>query len=254
MFEPITDAGIPDSIVKQVKRLISMGHLNPGDRLPGERELMKKFKVSRSSIRQALQTLEAVGYVKVIPGKGTFIQAFSENAVSLMEPIMLPWAEGNEKQVRELLEVRLILETEAAALAAKRASQDDLDLIYSALEYIVNAHSSGQLNEMVAANIAFHRSIAQATGNSLIVTLTDSITATMRDLSSFALRISGGTSSSVDEHRRVYEAIASGDPQAARAEIDNHIRGVGKLLHIYLSNSDGNGNRQDNPDNQTNTA
>lgn len=238
MFEPITDAGIPDLIVKQIKRLIFAGHLHPGNRLPGERELMKQLKVSRSSLRQALQALESIGYVKTIPGKGTFIQVFSENAVSLMESIMLPWAEGNEEQLNELLEVRLILELEATALAAKRASQDDIQLIQDALDDIINAHASRQLNEMVSANIAFHRAIAQASGNSLMVTLTDSIAATMRDLSSFALRISGGLSDSVEEHKRIFDAIAAGDPLAARAEIDQHLRGVEKLLKAYVASSE----------------
>lgn len=234
MFEPITEAGIPDSIIKQTKRLISAGLLNPGDKLPGERELMKELKVSRSSLRQALQALESNGYVRTIPGKGTFVQAFSNNAATLMGSIMLPWVEGNEKQLSEILEVRLILELEAATLAAERASKENLDLIRSALEYVINAHASHQLKEMVAANIDFHCAIAQATENSLIVTLTDSIAMTMCDLSTLALRISGGLADSVEEHRRIYNAIASNDPLTARTEIEKHIRGVGKLLKIYL--------------------
>jgi GntR family transcriptional repressor for pyruvate dehydrogenase complex len=231
MFEPVTEAGIPDSIIKQVKSLISTGKLQPWDRLPGERQLMKELQVSRSSLRQALQALESIGYVKTISGKGTYVQDPSDNAVTLLHSIMLPWAEGNEKQLSELLEVRLVLEMEAAALAAERASKEDLELIHSALENIINAHQSRQLNYMVTANIAFHRSIVQATGNSLMVTIIDSIGTAMRDLSSFALRITGGLPESVDEHRRIFEAITAGNSKAARAEIEKHIRGVAEILH-----------------------
>jgi GntR family transcriptional regulator, transcriptional repressor for pyruvate dehydrogenase complex len=238
MFEPITDAGIPDSIINQTKRLIAAGLLNPGDRLPGERELMKELKVSRPSLRQALQALESIGYVKTIAGKGTYIQDLSDNAVNLMGSVILPWAEGDEQQLTELLEVRLMLEIETATLAAKRANREDLQGIHSAFDAIVTARANRQLNEMVSANIAFHRSIAQASRNSLLVALTDSIAHAMRDISTFSLRVSGGGSSeSVDEHRRIYEAIASRNVDAARAEIENHIAGVAKLLHVYLSNT-----------------
>jgi GntR family transcriptional repressor for pyruvate dehydrogenase complex len=239
MFEPITEGGIPESIVRQLKRLISTGRLKPGDRLPGERELRRQLEVSRSSIRQALQALEATGYVKVIPGRGTFIQTPSEKTGLLMESMISPWVEGDGKLLRELLEVRSILEAEAASLAAERASQDDLARIHAELENIVKAHSSRLIQEMVSANIAFHRSIALATGNSLMVTLTDSIGTAMRDLSSFAIRLSGGLPDSVEEHRRIYNAIAAGDPSAARAEAEYHIKGVSDLLKLYLSNVDG---------------
>lgn len=233
MFEPITEAGIPDSIIAQTKRLIATGQLKPMDRLPGERELMKELKVSRSSLRQALQALESIGFVKTIPGKGTYIQDVSDNAVTILGSLILPWAEGNEKQLDELLEVRLVLEMEAAALAAKRANQEDLRLIHSALENIKNAHLGRQLNDMVNSNIAFHRAIVQAADNSLMMTIIDSIGTAMRDLSSFALRITGGLPDSVDEHRRIYDAIASGNPKSARAEIEKHIRGVAEIFHAY---------------------
>jgi GntR family transcriptional repressor for pyruvate dehydrogenase complex len=236
MFEPIVEDRIPQSIVRQIKQLIASGRLNVGDRLPGERQLMQQLEVSRSSLREALQSLEATGFVKVIPGKGTYIQDPAEKSGVLMETMIWPWADQGGRALTEILEVRYMLETEAAQIAAERAKPDDLELIRSELDGLAKAHAIRRIDAMVSANIAFHRSIAQATGNSLMLILADSIQETLREFTSFAIRLSGGVPDSVVQHERIYQAIADHDPEAARAEVSRHLKRVREVLDLYLAN------------------
>ena len=239
MFEPIVDGSIPQSIVKQIKRRIANGDFAVGDVLPGERRLMQQLQVSRSSLREALQSLEATGFVKVIPGKGTFIQDPAEKSGLLLESMIWPWAEQGGKPLTELMEVRSMLEAEAAALAAQRASPHDLDDIRSELELLAKAHASRRINEMISTNISFHRSITLATGNRLLVTLAESIQETLREFTSFAIRLSGGVPNSVAQHERIFRAIASGDPKASRAEASRHLERTMEVLDLYLARVDG---------------
>lgn len=241
MFEPIVDGGIPQSIVKQIKSLMAKGQLEIGDRLPGERRLMQQLQVSRSSLREALQSLEATGFVKVIPGKGTFIQDPSERTGLLLESMIWPWAEQGGKPLGELMQVRIMLEAESASLAASRANTQDLELIRAELDLLARAHARHRIDEMISTNISFHRSIALATGNSFMVTLADSIQEALLEFTSFAIRLSGGVPDSVAQHERIYQAIASGDPAAARSEASRHLERTMEVLDLYLARAEGSG-------------
>ena len=120
ILKPIRTRKIYEQIVDQIGQLVAQGQLQPGDRLPSERELVERFQVSRASIREALSALEMMGLIEVRSGEGTFIRQV--NIESVVTP--LAWMLFIEKDTDlELYEARKILEVQAAGLAAERAEE-----------------------------------------------------------------------------------------------------------------------------------
>jgi GntR family transcriptional repressor for pyruvate dehydrogenase complex len=119
-LEPVKSIRIYEDIVRQVKALIADGRLTSGDRLPPERELAERFRVSRTSVREALRALQSRGLIEIRAGEGAFVQDVSVEA--LIEPLALVILPHREA-VGELFEARLLLEPAIAALAARRASR-----------------------------------------------------------------------------------------------------------------------------------
>src|SRR5689334_607844 len=120
---PIKSTRIYEEIVRQVKQLIAEGRFKSGDRLPPERELAEKFVVSRTSVREALRALESLGLIDIRPGEGTFVREVSVE--SLVEPLALVMVSQREA-LAELFEARQMIEPALAALAARRATPEEL--------------------------------------------------------------------------------------------------------------------------------
>src|SRR3989475_331886 len=122
-LEPIKSTRIYEEIVRQVKQLIGEGKLKSGDRLPPERDLAEKFMVSRTSVREALRALQSRGLIDIRAGEGAFIRDISVD--TLIEPLALVILPHREA-VGELFEARRLLEPAIAALAARRATREEL--------------------------------------------------------------------------------------------------------------------------------
>src|SRR5262249_12450769 len=130
-IEPVKSTRIYEEIVRQVKQLITDGKLKSGDRLPPERDLAEKFMVSRTSVREALRALQSRGLVGIRAGEGALIRDISVDA--LIEPLALVILPHREA-VGELFEARRLLEPAIAALAARRATRDELNEMERILE------------------------------------------------------------------------------------------------------------------------
>ena len=122
-MKPIARASLSDKIVEQIIDLISRDVLKPGERLPPERELCKKFGVGRTSLREALRSLAVMGILDGRVGEGTFI---SNNNKKYLEKTLQWGLLLDRKKVQDLIETRLMLESQTAFLAAQRATKDDL--------------------------------------------------------------------------------------------------------------------------------
>src|SRR5512139_3646861 len=122
MFKPIKHVKVSDEIVDQIRNLISQGKLKPGDRLLPERELIRKFDVSRPSLREALNSLITMGFLE-IKGKRTFIKSVASE--SMQNPLSL-MIKADTQKIFDLIEVRKALEAWAAFLAAQRATEEDI--------------------------------------------------------------------------------------------------------------------------------
>jgi len=224
-FKPIKPRKIYEQIVEQVKAMIAEGNLKPGDRLPSEREMSDRLKVSRASVREALSALHLVGLVEIKSGEGTFIR--QTDVDSIVEPLALALLMERDTD-GEILEVRKGLEVEAAGLAALRRDKTDLAKMRELLDDMKQGIAHKEFGE--GADLEFHCAIAQASQNVLIIRLmnavSDTIESTMRSSRQKLYSTLKMSQKLLDDHENIYEAIKNGDPMEARRRMFEHLLSV----------------------------
>src|SRR5262245_22362242 len=169
-LEPVKSIRIYEDIVRQVKALIADGRLTSGDRLPPERELAERFRVSRTSVREALRSLQSRGLIEIRAGEGAFVRDISVEA--LIEPLALVILPHREA-VGELFEARRLLEPAIAALAARRATREELGEMERILDDQAKEVSMGRTG--VVQDTALHAAIANSAHNRAITRLVRAI-------------------------------------------------------------------------------
>lgn len=194
---------------------IVTGQHEPGTVLPGEIEIAEKFGVSRSVVREALRMLSARGLIESRPKIGTRVKG--RESWNLLDPILLEWmfeSTPPSKFVRNLFELRLIVEPAAAELAAKKKTGRQLATMGHAIEEMARHGldtAEGQL-----ADQEFHAAILEATDNELMVNLSASIGAAVRWTTYFKFRSNKHPRDPIPAHRDLFEAIADGNGARAR--------------------------------------
>jgi len=228
-FKPIKTKKIYEEIIDQVKVLIAEGSLSPGDRLISERELADKLQVGRSAVREAFRALEAMGIIEIRAGEGTFIR--EANTQPFIEVLALLLVSQGDS-VRELLELRKILEVESAGLAALRHTAEELTSMEEHLEQMHQDLLNGELGEQ--ADMNFHYAIANATHNDLLFKLMNTISDTMRNGLRSAreqlYRTPGTPERLLREHQEICRQIKNTNAEGARKAMLEHLEKVEKSL------------------------
>jgi DNA-binding FadR family transcriptional regulator len=204
-----------------VRELIDQRGLRPGDRLPSERELARHLGVGRTSVREGLRSLELLGLLEVVPGKGIYLRC---GAGEPFERAVRDWLAAHEGTLRELVELREAVETQAARLAARRASASDLAALERALGRMADATEAGDVEAFVASDTAFHDAVACASGNGLV---RRSLASIARETIAFRTATASVGRWVMErthaEHEAVYRAIAAADVGAASNAMREHI-------------------------------
>jgi GntR family transcriptional repressor for pyruvate dehydrogenase complex len=207
-------------VADQLRELIRQGTPAPGERLPSERDLAEKFGVARPTIREAMIALEIAGLVQIRSGSGVYVLDPAER------PLSSPPDTGPGPF--EILEARLLLESEACALAAERLSNKQL----RELKRLLKAMEKENLQQNVTeeADQAFHCLIAESTGNSAITGTIEWLWKLRNDSeisTHFHQRLrSEGSRPIIDDHRKILAALEARDPSAARAAMRDHLQRV----------------------------
>lgn len=222
---PIKSTRIYEEIVRQVKQLIAEGRFKSGDRLPPERELAEKFVVSRTSVREALRALESLGLIDIRPGEGTFVREVSIDA--LVGPLALVMTSQREA-IGELFEARRVLEPVIAALAASRATPDEVQEMERILEDQAREIAAGRTG--LAQDAAFHAAIGTAAHNRAITRLVHAIMDLLTQSREESLNTPGRPTRSHEDHRRILDAVHRRDSQGARQAMLEHIGAVEELV------------------------
>jgi len=222
---PIKSTRIYEEIVRQVKAMIAEGRLKGGDRLPPERDLAEKFVVSRTSVREALRALESLGLVEIRPGEGTFVRQVSIDA--LVEPLALLMVSQREG-IGELFEARRLLEPSLAALAAARATPEEIQEMERILEEQSKEIVSGRTG--LAQDAQFHAAIGAAAHNRAITRIAHAIMDLLTQSREESLNIPGRPTRSHEDHRRILAAITRRDADGARKAMLDHIEAVERLV------------------------
>ncbi|EXI75352.1 MAG TPA: FCD domain-containing protein [Candidatus Accumulibacter phosphatis] len=222
---------IPDAVAHQLETRIIEGSLKPGDRLPAERELALELGVSRPSLREAIKQLVSRGLLLSRHGGGTFVT--DRLATSFSDP----WQQLLEQHPflhDDVLEFRHLLEASAAALAAQRATDADLQRLEQAYQHVDAAYAGSDRSAQVAADVAFHLTIAESAHNAVFAHLLASILRLLHEHVRHSLRemsVSAETGRQLmAQHRAIRDAIASRQPEAARLAAEAHISHVRQRL------------------------
>jgi GntR family transcriptional repressor for pyruvate dehydrogenase complex len=163
MLKPIKPKRISDQVFDQLHELILRGMFKPGEKIMTERELAVSFQVSRTSVRDAMNKLVAMGMLEQRQGQGTFVSRPGGKTHAYMTKVM----ESQNATMQDLLEVRMGLECNAAALAAQRAQDSDIEFLEKNLKEMEDAIQGGQPGS--DADTQFHMAVAYATHNPLQV-------------------------------------------------------------------------------------
>lgn len=227
-FERVKAKKNYEVIMDQIIAMIKTKKLQPGEKLDSIEKLAQQFSVSRSAVREALSGLKAIGLVHIQQGEGTFIADFNASSIAL--PITTALLMKKE-DIKELFEVRKILEVGAVQLAALHHSAIDLQEIERAFTAMNHRE---KLNE--EADFNFHYEIVKASHNTMLVNLLSSISEimieTIRDAQQIMLT---SEQKLIDEHEQIFEAIKNRQPELAAQYMLDHLEGVEKSLAPYLN-------------------
>ncbi|RUV55206.1 MULTISPECIES: FCD domain-containing protein [unclassified Mesorhizobium] len=231
IFSRIEHSRTADEVVQQIESLILEGVLRTGDRLPGERELARRFEVSRPILRAALKALEGRGLLTTRPGGGTHVadvigQLFTKPVTDLISM--------HRKAATDYLEYRREIEAVAAEYAARRATSDDLALLDRIMARMDEAHRTGNFDDEAEIDVEFHHAICECAHN---IILLHTLRSCYRLLSEgvfqnrlLVFNVPGAREALLSQHRAIYAAVKAGDPAAARQAAMDHITHVERTM------------------------
>ena len=222
---PMEQGSVVSEVAERLLAYFTSGDIAPGTRLPAERQLAASLGVGRSAVREALAALEILGIVIVRPGSGTYLR----DGVSELLPRTLSWGLMlGEPRTRELVELRSGLEVQAVELAAERVTDEALDRMRANLDAMEK--NLDNLTAFVEADALFHREIAQASGNTVLEELLQSIRSLLRIWVDRALTDEGHAESALREHAAIYEALVARDASAVSQTMRSHMETASKRL------------------------
>ncbi|QGU95765.1 FCD domain-containing protein [Clostridium bovifaecis] len=227
MFTPIKNTKVYEQVINQIKTMIQDGTLKRGDKLPSERDLVEQLGVSRASIREALRVLEIVGLVECKQGEGNFIRSTFQD--SLFEPLSIMFM-LNECKVEEIFDLRKVMETETAALAAKEVTDAELKEMRDLIDEMKISEDE---EERVKVDRKFHYKIAQASRNFLIVNILNTVSTLMDSFIKDARRniINNQHKDIIDEqHERILKGLKNRNPGEAAEAMRIHMELINENL------------------------
>lgn len=223
MFRRIKPRRMSDEVYEQLRELIISGLLKPGDKLPPERELAEKMGVSRPVVREAISRLVAKGYLENVQGSGTYVCSVAQSC--LEESPAHDFLKSGSKAMLQIVEVRKILETWSAALAAERATQQELNQMREYLKEFETSVKKDELAHTVDAN--FHLSISYATHNTFLIHLMDSIYSLIERVTyEIGHKVRWSSEDYWElyrQHHAIYKAIENRDPEMAYLKMMEHM-------------------------------
>ena len=223
-FEAIRRSKVYEEVARQIQNHI-FENLTPGDVLPPERELAQKFGVSRSSVRDAIRSLELIGLLEPQQGRGTVVCEPSANA--LVGPLTAV-IKQKRKLVKELLDVRKIVEPPLARRAALHVTDSQIGELEKLLERQSSKVQNGEL--AIEEDNEFHYLIALAADNAVLLQIVDVLMDTLHETREKSLQTAGRLQKSLAGHRRILTALARRDPAASEKAMRQHIEEIEAIV------------------------
>jgi len=234
-FKPVVTETTSRSerIVSQIKSLLIEGKLSPGDKLPPERELAEIMNVSRTSVREAIKTLAAMGLVAIRKGHGVFVQEASLGSVinRVGDALII-----KNDELEQLFEIRKVLETQAARWAAERATEEEIAFIKRLVLEAKDACENPNPGDEVISNHdkAFHNAVIEASHNNVLAMVNTGLLGALGKVRAKTMTVPGRVVQSVLDHEDIAGAIAARDITRASKAMYDHIESVERSIHASI--------------------
>jgi GntR family transcriptional repressor for pyruvate dehydrogenase complex len=230
VLKPVEKKKAYEDIVQQIRTLIEEGKLKRNDHLPSERDLSETFRVSRTTVREAIRTLESMKLLQSRQGDGTYVLASSEE--SLIHPLAV--ALFNEKDdIRDIFYIRKIIEPHVAELAAENATPQEIEEMERILQQ--QEESIGHGENIIETDSAFHNLMVKATTNRVLERLIAALIDLLKQSREKYLTEDENyerATRSLEGHQRVLSAVKKGDGDAARKSMLSHLEDIeGIIFH-----------------------
>ncbi|BBO82802.1 FadR/GntR family transcriptional regulator [Desulfosarcina ovata] len=227
-IKPIRPKRISDQVFDQLRELIFRGEFKAGEKIITEREMAAAFGVSRTSVRDAINKLVVMGLLEQRQGQGTFVRSPESRKRSLLATMV----KSQDASLTDVLEVRLGLECNAAAMAAVRADEKDFRFMEKSIEAMEKEINAGRLSS--EADVSFHMAVSYATKNRLQVLIMKNVydylftgvQANLEDLYQNPVDMQ----TIPEQHRAIYRAIRANDPETAHQAMKQHIEYVDQMI------------------------
>jgi GntR family transcriptional repressor for pyruvate dehydrogenase complex len=223
MLKPVEKQRVAEEIAEQLRSLILNGQYPPGSKLPPERELSKRLRVNRASLREALKKLEHLGLVRIRQGDGTRVQDFMQTGGIELVQHLLPLGGGKPELIRDLLEFRRIFGRELARLAAARSARDKDGL--SRLRGLADkADRTNGAAELFDLDFDFYVALGAMCGNQVMLLLLNTVRDGVRNFMPLLANLAAPTDLVRKHHRELIGAIERGDVASAGKIADEYLR------------------------------
>lgn len=212
-------ASLVEQVTQYLKEYIDSDEIQIGDKMPGEVVLCQKYNVSRTTIREALRLLQALGYVTLIPNRGAFVadKRCGEN------PGMGLWIADHLTEISHAFEFRMILEPAAAALAAERATAEEKYMLVGLHTMFKAEAEKENLVGIVLYDERFHECIMKASHNSMIIAVNQVISNTIRNYRGQSFAEDKDAHLAMDAHEKLVDAITNGNAELATMLMQKHL-------------------------------
>ena len=216
--EPLNKTRLYEDIINQIMDSIKSGELKPGDKLPTERDFALQLNVSRTSVREALRSLEILGVITSKVGSGTYIK---EMSLDILMDSFAGILQRNDRLIVELIEVRMLLEVEIAKLAAQRINEEKILSLEKAIRLMEKEIKEGGLG--IKGDNAFHNELANAAENLAMTSILNLCGELLNTTRIAALKALGDPKIGLEHHRQILSAVKEQDSKEAGRLMREHL-------------------------------
>lgn len=223
---------LAEVVAGRLLELIQSGQVPVGTKLPSEAELGRQLAVGRTSIREGLQRLQTLGFVRVLRGRGAYVCEPTST-----QHAFLRYSADQQFAVADVLEVRISLEVLGAGLAALRADANHLDQLEHHLAAHRAAHEAGDVDGLIATDEDFHRCLMETAGNQVLLSRYEDLVPQLREFRARTLALPNVPHRSASSHTDILDAVRAHDSRAASAAVLGHLLVLYNEVEVAASSS-----------------
>jgi len=230
-LKPVSRTTLSEQVGLQLAAEVAAKRWQPGDKLPSEAELCRAFNVGRSTLREALKSLAFVGIIRMRAGGGSYVADRPSKYVD--RPLLARGILSTEKDIKDLSEARLVLESELTSLCARRATRRDLATLEDLTRKMKVAKNEDR-GKFQQLDLEFHLSIAGSSKNEVLAELLGHIRGALQELIRKSLLLPNGMDLACKQHEKILEALKQRNPAAARKAIRAHLSAFQRGYKVLL--------------------